>query len=317
VTVAIRRALALALVLAPAIAAAEPDKPAGLDERAKFEVAPPGRPFTRIAVDNELGDVRVEGYDGSAIVVETHKHAPDEDALDRLHVSLVPNPDGTVRIATAIAAGREVRPVPRGAVRVDLIVRAPRKARVEGRVGSGTLAVANMDAGGDLDAGAGAIVVRNVSGELSTHTVSGATSLTTVFGSVDAQTMSADVDLDTINGDHLIASANHGRIAGRRVRSRDVELTTTDGRIALEAEAALHGRVVVASLRGDVDVRLHRHGQVVVRARGTRVDLGTPMIIRQPDRWLQATFGEPMTGETAAAVELRSQLGAVQFAIIE
>jgi hypothetical protein len=321
----VKLAIALALLGAgvavadPKPAPNKPTKPAAdAVEHARFEVAPPGHAFKQIAIDNALGDVRVEGYDGTAIRIETFKHAPDTDTLDRLRVSLVPNPDGTVRIATTVDAARETRPVPRGAVRIDMIVHAPHDAKIEAAVGSGALVVTNMDAGGDLDTASGPITVHNVSGEVFTHSVSGTTQLEQVFGSVDAQTISADVDLDTIHGDRLVASANHGHIAGRRVRARDVELTTTDGRIALEAEAALRGHFVVASLRGDVDVRLHRHGAVVVRARATKVDLGTPIIIRQPDRWLQATYGDPgAPNDPAATVELRSQTGVVQFAIIE
>jgi hypothetical protein len=46
-----------------------------------------------------------------------------------------------------------------------------------------------------------------------------------VFGSVDAQTLASDLNLDTIGGDRLVASVHHGRIEGRRVRVRDIELT--------------------------------------------------------------------------------------------
>jgi hypothetical protein len=286
----------------------------GVIERARVEVAPSGHAFTQISIDNPLGDVRVEGYDGTSMLIETRKHAPDEDALDRLRVSLVPNPDGTVRITTTADPSREAPHVPTAAVRIDLIVRAPRNTKVEATVAAGKLEVEAMDAGGELDAASGAITVKNVSGELWTHSVSGPTSLAQVFGSVDAATISADVDLDTISGDKLVASANHGRIAGRRVRSRDIELTTTDGRIVLEAEAALHGRISVASLRGDIDVRLHRHDAVVVRARGTKVDLGAAARM-DVEGWQRASFG--VTSDNAALVELRSRLGLVQFAIVE
>ena len=58
--------------------------------------------------------VAFEGHDGPGIIIETHKHAPDEDALERLRVSLVPDPDGTVRnlngfgvINSTQSAGRE------------------------------------------------------------------------------------------------------------------------------------------------------------------------------------------------------------------
>ena len=285
----------------------------GVSERARLSIEPSGRAITKLAIENPLGDIRVEGYDGTAIQIESHKVAPDDDTLDRLHISLVPNPDGTVSIKTTADGGKEIRPVGRAAVRIDLLIRAPRDAHVEATVTSGLLEVINMDAGGDLDTGSGPISVRNVQGEVLTHSVSGMTRLAQVYGSVDAQTLSSDVDLDTIGGERLVASVHHGRIDGRRVRARDVELTTTEGRIMLEAEAALRGRLVVSSFKGDVDVQLRRHGALVVRARGTKVDLGAPTRA-QPNGWVEAAFG---AGDAAALVEIRSPQGAVRFAIIE
>jgi hypothetical protein len=289
-----------------------------VSERSRLSIEPSGRAITRLSIENPLGDVKVSGYDGTAIQIEAHKFAPDDDALDRLHISLVPNPDGTVTIKTTADGGKEVRPVARGAVRIDLVVRAPRDARVEAVVSSGKLEVLNMDAGGDLDTSSGPISVRNVQGEVLTHSVSGATRLVQVFGSVDAQTLSSDVDLDTIGGDRLVASVHHGRIDGRRVRARDVELTTTDGRIMLEAEAALRGHLVVSSFKGDIDVQLRRHGVLVVRAHGTKVDLGGPFQA-QPNGWVQSTLGVPDAAALieTALVELRAAQGNVKFSIIE
>ena len=290
----------------------------GMIERARLEIQPGGRAIKQLAIENPLGNVKVEGYDGTSIMIETRKQAPDEEGLERLRVSLVPNPDGTVRITTTADGGKEFKNVSRANMRIDLIIRAPRDARIEAAVSAGSLEVINMDAGGDLDTASGPISVRNVSGGVSTHSVSGATSLTQVFGSVDAQTISSNVDLDTIGGERLIASASRGKIAGRRVRARHIELTTTDGAITLEGESALRGRIVVASLRGDVDVRLRRQGAVTIRARGAKVNLGsaTPFARTQQDGWVHSQLGQ--LGKTAPAfVELRSRYGMVQFAIIE
>jgi len=288
--------------------------PRGASERARLSIEPAGRPFTHLAIENPLGDVKVEGYDGTAVQIESLKSAPDDESLDRLHISLVPNPDGTVSIKTTADGGKEVRAIARSAVRIDLRIRAPRAARIVAASSSGALEVVNMDAGSDLDTASGPISVRNVQGEVLTHSVTGATRLVQVFGSVDAQTLASDVDLDTIGGERLVASVHHGRIEGRRVRVRDIELTTTEGRILLEAEAALRGRLVVSSFKGDVDVQLHRHGAVMVRARGTKVDLGTPTRA-QPNGWLEAIYG-PVASD-AALVEIRSPQGNIRFAIIE
>jgi hypothetical protein len=304
-------ALALAALLAGTAAADPP-----LVERARLELQPPGRPFKKIEIENPLGDVQVEGHDKATIEIETRKQGPTDEALDRLHVTLASNPDGTVRLTTTVDGGREVRPLARGAVKLDLIVRAPRDARIEAVSNAGALEVRNMDAGGDLDTASGRIHVRNVSGELSTHSMSGPTELTQVFGSVDAQTLSSQIDLDSIGGEKLVASATDGKIAGRRVRSRNVELTTVSGTIVLEGEAPLRGRLIVASVRGDINVRMRRNGAIVIRARAAKVDLGPAPARPQPDGWVETQFG-PHTAAAPSLIEMRSRVGNVSFAIIE
>jgi hypothetical protein len=286
---------------------------AGVVERSRLEVAPGNAPIKQITIENRLGNVRIEGHDRDSIEIETRKQAPNEEALDRLRVSLIPNPDGVVRIMTAADVNREARPVGRGEVRIDLIVRAPRSARIDAVVSAGTLEVRNMDAGGELDTASGPISVRNVSGDLSTHTMSGRTELTQVFGSIDAQALASDVELDGIAGEQLVASVNRGKIAGRRVRVRQIELTTTDGKIVLEAEVALRGRVVVASMRGDLEIRLRRTGPLKIRARAVKVNLsGTSE--KSADGWVVSELGHIAQGTIPALVEMRSQHGIINVA---
>ncbi len=312
------------LCLVPTLAFADTNKGSGdAPQHAVLEIKPtPGHPFKELAIENPLGDVRVEGYDGDGLTVETWKHAPDEDTLDRLRISLVPNGDGTVHLSTTADGGREVKPVPRSAVHIDILIRAPRNTRIDAAVSAGgKLIINNLDAGGELDTASGPIMVNNVAGELFTHSVSGKTSIVQAFGMVDAATVDSDVVLDTIGGDRLVASASKGQIAGRRVRSREIELTTTDGRIQLEAELALHGHMMISSLRGDIDVRLHSHGAAQVRAHGVKVDFGSLPIARQGD-WSIATIGkdpraQPSAMDPASMVELQSRYANVQFAIVQ
>ncbi|HEX5061449.1 MAG TPA: hypothetical protein VFV99_18910 [Kofleriaceae bacterium] len=288
---------------------------ADVNERSRVEVQPPGKGYKQISIENALGNVRIEGHDGPGIIIETHKHAPDDDALDRLRVSLVPDPDGTVRITTHADPSVESKPVPRSSVSIDVVIRAPRNARFDATVGSGKLEVKNMDAGGELDSASGAITVDNVQGELYTHSVSGHMSIAKAFGPVDAATISSDVELDSITGQKLVSSSNEGKIAGRRVRAREVELTTMSGGITLEAEPVARGHIVVQSLRGEVDVKIRRVTQaaLIVRARGTKVDFGSqPVTVL--GKWHEATFG---SGGESALVELRSTKSLVRFAIIQ
>ena len=294
------------------------DPPATADEHAELTIRPTGKPFNHITIENPLGDVRVEGHDSPTLRIETIKHAPDTAALDRLHLKLTPNPDGTVRLTANADPSRdkEAKPVPRSAVRIDLVIHAPRNVRVEASASAGKLEIANMDAGGDLDTASGLISVRNVAGELSTHSLTGPTSIAQVFGSIDAQTITADMDLDSIAGERLIATVSHGKIAGRRIRSRQIELTTTEGTIVLEAETALRGRLIIASTKGDIDVRIRRHGALVVHARGPNVNLGPQQKVLR-DGVLEAQFGEIQNSAAPALVEMRSQLGTVKFGLLE
>ena len=321
-----KRLVLLALVL-PHLALADEPKPVPANkdakpraeptivERARLEIQPAGRPFKQISIENPLGDVRVEGYDGTAIQIETRKQGPNDEAIDRLRVSLVPNPDGTVRMKTTADGGPENATLARGSVRIDLIVRAPRDARIEAVSSAGALEVMNMDAGGDLESASGRITVKNVAGEISTNSVSGQTSLSQVFGSVDAQIISNDLALDSIGGERLVASVNHGKIEGRRVRSRNIELSTIDGKINFEGEASVRGHFIISSLRGDIEVKLRRNGAMIVRGRGAKVSLGG-MAKAGPDGWVQAQHGKVASNQAPATVELQSREGTVDFSVV-
>ncbi|MCE9572078.1 MAG: hypothetical protein K8W52_02865 [Deltaproteobacteria bacterium] len=310
-----RAALALAALLAAAPAVAGPDAGAppadGVFERARVEVAPGKHPIHAVTIENALGDVRVEGHDGKGVVILAMKRAPDDAALDRLRVSLVPDPDGAVRIVTAVDGGREAVPVARSAVRIDLVIQAPRDARVIGRVEDGKLVLVNMDAGGELDTGGGAITVENVSGSVTTRSLAGAQSLQQVFGSVDAEALDANLTLDTIRGDRLTAAVHDGRIDSRRVKSRSVELRSTRGNITFDGDATPGGQLVIASLRGDIAVTIRTFARVQIHTSGAHV------VAAAGGRPIDGGGTEYGTGPRPTAIELRSRFGDIQFALVE
>src|SRR5690242_13331144 len=53
----------------------------GITEKSRVEVKPAGKAFKKLQIDNSLGNVRIEGHDGKSIMIETHKHAPDDETL--------------------------------------------------------------------------------------------------------------------------------------------------------------------------------------------------------------------------------------------
>ncbi len=284
-------------------------------ERSRLEVAPAGRAFVSLTIENSLGDVRIEGHDGRALVIETIKRAPDDASIDRLRVSLVPGLDGSVRIGTAADGGREARPVAKNATRVDLVIRAPRDLKFAARVGSGQLEVTGMDSGGEVDAATGSITMRNIGGEVTARSISGPVTLSEMFGSIDTETIDAAIKLDSINGASLVTSAHKGTIDARRVRSKRIEMMTTTGDVDLEGDLALGGKVMVSSLRGNLTVRLRSRGAVTVRATGSKVDLGEAAKTRVVKGVTLAELGEREDGEAISAIDLRSRYGVVTFSV--
>jgi hypothetical protein len=291
----------------------------GVFEHDVVEVQPGKKPIKTLTVDNQLGDIRIEGHDGKGVVIYAYKKAPDDAALDQLRVSLVPDPDGPVRITTAVDRSVEKTTLPSTQVRIDLVVRAPRGAKVDARVGDGALIVRNMDAGGDLDAGAGEITVENVAGTIYARSVDGDQTFEEVFGDLDAQALTADLQFDTIRGDELIASVHDGTIAARKIASKHIELRTTRGKIHLQSELALGGKLIVASRSGDVDVTVKAAGALKVKAfaGGDLALEGAEGYAETSDKdrdWVKARYGK---GKRAAAVELRSRFGDVRFEVLE
>jgi hypothetical protein len=320
-----KRLAAFALALAAAAAPAYADDAAAGDAKGVFEhdiveVQAGRKPIKVLTVDNQLGDVRIEGHDAKGLIIYAYKRAPDDAGLDQLRVSLVPDPDGPIRITTAVDRSAEKTTLPAGDVKIDLVIQAPRGARVDARVGRGELVVRNMDAGGDLDAGAGAITVENVSGTVYARSVDGDQSFEEVFGDLDVQALAADLAFDTIRGGALVASVHDGTIEARRIASKRIELRTTRGKIRLDSELAVGGKLVISSRHGDVDVRVRSAGALKVKAlAGGSVSLvgavtATAAATDKDAEWTRARYGK---GKRAAAVELRSRYADVRFEVIE
>ncbi len=249
---------------------AEPRDRRGGRARARLELQPPGRPFKQLEIENPLGDVQVEGHDKATIEIETRKQGPTEEALDRLHVTLASNPDGTVRLTTTVDGGREFRPLPRGAVKLDLIVRAPRDARIDAASIAGALEVRNMDAGGEAR-----------------HRVGPDPRAQRQRRAVDALDVGPDpadpgvrlgrrADLVRADRSRLDRRREADRVGDRRQDRgppRAIAQRRADHRGRHDrprGRGRLRGRLIVASVRGDVNVRTRGNGAIVIRARAPR-----------------------------------------------
>ena len=343
--------LSCVAVLAPALAAAEPpaaerpaqatqpapaapvlgpfavppDAPArnAVYERDVVEVDPsPGVRITELSVDNRLGAVRIEGHDHESIVISALKRAPDAETLERLKVTLIPDPNGPVRISTSMAPGPDARPIPGDSVEIELVIRAPRAAQVEAQVWNDRLTLIGMENGAELVANDGEIGVQNASGTIVTHSAAGTQRFVEVVGKVDAQMIHGEVDLAAVRGDRLDASVHEGNIEGRQVLVRQAWVRTVRGNIRIEGHAMAGGQYRIATVRGDIDVMLVASAPISVEAHASAGTVSLPSSLRrsrQPRSGMEGAvvgFWPGGRGESAA-VELRSRVGNIRFSLAE
>jgi hypothetical protein len=319
------------LVLVPALAAGEqpvgpqPAAPAqeGMYERDVLEVDPsPGVRITELTVDNRLGAVRIEGHDRESIVISALKRAPNAEVLERLKVTLIPDPNGPMRISTSMAPGRDARPIPGGSVEIDLVIRAPRSAQVRAQVWNDRLTLIGMENGAELVANDGEIGVQNASGTIVAHSAAGTQRFVEVVGKVDAQMIQGDVDLAAVRGERLDASVHEGRIDGRQVRVRQAWVRTIRGNIRFEGHAMVGGQYRIASVRGDIDVVLVAHAPLAIEAHASAGTVTLPASLtrsRRPQSGVEGVVVGYWAGEDGepAAVELRSRLGNIRLSLAE
>jgi len=256
-------------------------KQTAVAERSVVEVAPAKKLKIRsVNIDNRLGSVRIVGHTGRKVIIEAVKSARDRRTLERLKVSLVSDPNGRVRIGTSIATGRDMRPIPGGSVRVDLIVRAPNSAKAVGRVWNGKLAVIGMENGADLTANEGDIQVSNALGTIITKSAHGKQKFSYIVGSIDARGLIGDMDLARIRGSRLAARVHDGNIVGRKVHVRNLQLLTMKGNVELQANLILGGKYKISSFEGNIRVTFGNRVPMRIRARAPKGSVKLPPQLR-------------------------------------
>lgn len=287
----------------------------GVYERSRVEVAPARNvAISKVTVDNRLGNVRIEGHDGKGIVILAYKKAPDNDTLDRLKVKLIPDPTGPVRIGTSLAVGRESRPIAKGAIRIDLVIRAPRSAHANAQVWNGKVLVKGMNNGAKLTANRGDIKVQNTSGAVVTQSSAGTQEMHEIVGSIDAQGMNGNLRFEIVRGSRLDAMVHRGDIVGRKVRSKRVSMRTTHGDVVLHGHAVIGSRYMITTYRGDIEVRLSGAPTFSVFARAPKGKVDLPQSAqRRATASNDGVAAELRRGKGTSFVNLQSRFGDIQF----
>ncbi len=314
----IQGAVWVAVATAANAASAEPGDGAVV-ERDVIEVgAPQGRSLHEVAVDNRLGDVHIVGGDRESARVVAIKRAPDRELIERLKVTLTPDPSGVLYIDTAVAEGEGTVPMPAEAVALDLVIETPRDMHARVDIWRGRVRARDLDAGAELAASRGDIEVENVAGPVTARLVRGEQAFRVIFGAVDARGVEGEIVLHTVRGERLGVALHDGDVRGHGVAADELSILTTRGDIHLRGEATGGGLLQIASHEGSLDVRLEAEGPLALRASSRRgaVDVtgaGVRGGMASPGRYLGVVPGD---GDPAL-VELSSRIGNVRFAVVQ
>lgn len=306
------RLLMVAALCASAIGTARAQDGKAVVERDKVDLAPAdGVEITRVAIDNRFGEVSVIGHDAPGLTIIAVKRAPDDATMDRLKVSLVPDPNGPVAIGTSLLAVEEARPIAAGSIRIDLLVYAPRSARVAATTWNGAVALESLDNGAEVTTNEGDIRVKTVSGDIETHAAQGKQEFREVFGELEAEGLLGEMSFQTVKGARLAAVMHEGPIRARQVRAREVTLRTTHGDIDLVGQPVPGGSVRIAAHRGDVRVTFEEGTAFRVAAlarRGTVVASGFEV-----ERRGARAVGHYGGGREPARVSVSTHVGNIAF----
>ena len=208
----------------------------------------------------------------------------------------------------------------------DLDIAVPAGARLDLRLGVGTIVAANVAGDLRLDSHTGTVEVRGVTGDVLVDTGSGDVVVAEVTGDLSVDTGSGDVELSGCDGRDLLVDTGSGSVSLANCKTRDLRIDTGSGGVeafGIEAEKALidtgsgsvrlglnwlgRGGLVVDTGSGGIDVDLPADLSARVEAdcgSGTiTVDCPGAKITRQERNELTMNLGD---GETRVLLDAGS-----------
>jgi DUF4097 and DUF4098 domain-containing protein YvlB len=191
-----------------------------------------------IRVENVSGDIRVTGYDGSAIEVKGFKEGRDKDLIDVEDTS------------TADSVTLKVRYPHNGncdaSIRFELLV--PRSTRYQFdrlSTASGDISVKDIAGRLKIDSASGEITVDRAQGDVQASTASGDMRVKGIKGTVNANSASGDVEVEIVKLEgtsQLKVSTASGDVSLRLPPNPDVEIdmSTVSGSLHTDFPIEIH-----------------------------------------------------------------------------
>lgn len=222
-----RRRLFVQTITTLALCLAAASSAAAQDFQKNYQLGPNGS----LRIENVSGNVRLVGYDGSAVAVSAFREGPDRDQVE---VEDLSTPDG-VRLRAKYPENCR-----RCNASVRFEVRVPRAARLHVEkisTASGDISVTDVSGRINLNTASGDIILQTVAGEIEAATASGRVKVSNATGSVSAASASGDVEVEI------------AQLEG----TRDLRFASASGDVRVRLPDDLDARVSLSTASGDID----------------------------------------------------------------
>jgi len=187
-------------------------------------------PGATLIVHNVSGDVIVNGYDGSQIVVDGTATGADRDKVSVEDLSQGDRVELRAHYPRNCQCDASIK----------FEIKVPRSARF---------------VIGPLSTASGDIRVAGVTGDISARSASGDIKVSGVVGQVTVSTASGDVEVDQVVGP-ISARSSSGNVTGKLDQldaSGEMVFTTASGDVKVEAPASLNAEVEIHTVSGSLN----------------------------------------------------------------
>jgi DUF4097 and DUF4098 domain-containing protein YvlB len=250
---------------------------------------------TRLAIDNEAGEVIVHTWDKDALRVQA-RHT----ARTRINIR---------------TGGNEVNLSangPAGSVDYDITAPVWMAMNIEGQFNYVTIEGAQSDV--SIETVRGDIVLKGGSGSITASTIDGEIQVDGARGKIKLSSVNQGIRVTGASGD-IAAETTNGSITLTRVDSKGVQAATINGNVSYEGTLADNGRYTFTTHNGDIVMTLPETANATFNVRTYNGEFGSSLPLKGPTRseikpGKRAAY---ILGTGSADVEMESFGGAIRL----
>jgi DUF4097 and DUF4098 domain-containing protein YvlB len=253
---------------------------------------------TRLAVDNETGEVVIHVWDKDALRVQA-RHGSRAQVKIR-------NANNVVKLSADGVKG------PAGSVDYDITAPAWMPVRVEGPFSDVTIEGLQNDV--SIETVRGDIVLKDGSGSMTAETIEGEIIVEGGRGKMDLSTVNQAIRITGASG-QITAETTNGSITFSRTESSAVKAATLNGNISYDGTLRDNGRYTFTTHNGDIALTVPDTANATFGVRTYNGEFGAALALKGPDstkvkRGKRSIY---ILGTGSAEVEMESFGGAIRL----